>query len=78
MANSLLARHTPPARHSGAATRNPESRVVRVEINHAASAHKNTSTFAPNHHHHSSGFRFRLRRPGMTARGVVAQKQEAK
>ncbi len=66
------------ARHSGAASRNPESRVVKSQISFTASTYKNTSTFVTILQRHSSGFRVRLRRPGMTVRGSVAQKQEAK
>ena len=66
------------ARHSGAAKQNPESRVVRLKVIIDAAALHNTSTFMRPYHCPSSGFRVRLRRPGMTAGWVVAQKQDAK
>ena len=67
MAAMWLNQSTPTDRHSGAAKRNPESRVVEFGVSHPILKSKIVLLS----HRLSSGFRVPLRGPGMTGLGVI-------
>ncbi len=67
MVSVLPGESTQTGRHSGAATRNPESRVVKSGVNPPILK----SRVLPLCHRLSSGFRVPLRSPGMTALGLA-------